>query len=70
MTDEEIAELKATKEEYLLTIMRLTNENADLRDIARRVTELPYFKNARIEALVHDAQDALSDTRPDRGGEQ
>lgn len=30
-----------------------------LRDIARRVAELPYFKNAKIEALVRDAKDAL-----------
>jgi hypothetical protein len=31
-----------------------------LRDIARRVTDLPYFKNERVEALVRDAKDALA----------
>ena len=35
------------------------NEIERLRDIARRVAELPYFKNAKIEVLVRDAKDAL-----------
>jgi hypothetical protein len=43
-----------------LEILELRAERKRLRDIARRVADLPYFKNARMEALVRDARDALA----------
>jgi hypothetical protein len=52
MTDAEIAELKATKDEYFLMIMRLTNENAELR------ASVPQTSNSQA---VAEALGLLSD---------
>lgn len=48
------------EQQQIYDVLTHATEIERLRDIARRVIELPYFKNARIEALVRDARDALA----------
>lgn len=54
----------------LLEVVRLRKENEQLRDIARRVSDLPYFKNRPIEALVSDARAALAVPPSDQVGDK
>lgn len=50
-------------EHQIYDVLTAATEIERLRDVARRVVEIPYFKNARIEALVRDAKEALELSR-------
>jgi|GEM_PF-5812616 len=54
------------------TADRLRDDNASLRaqlvsaqEVLRRVSDIPYFKNPQIEAIVRDARTALTSAKRD-----